>query len=394
MNTTLLAADFSLVLGGPLYQLWRGTRLADDAMELLHRRVLAFVLVAWMPLLVLSIAEGRAWGDGVSLPFFHDVELHVRLLIALPLLILAELVVHQRMRPVIGQFLDRGLIPDAARPQFDEAIASTLRLRNSVVAESALIAFVYIVGVGFVWRTQIALDVPSWYGVPAQGRLQPSIAGWWLGLVSLPLFQFLLARWYFRLFIWTRFLWQVGACRLSLVPTHPDRVGGLGFLSVIVVAFAPLLVAHGTLLAAFIGSRIAFQGARLTEFAIELVVVVVALLLVVLGPLLRFASHLEEARRFGLFEYGVLAQRYVREFDDKWLRRGGVDGATLVGSADVQSLADLAASFDVVSTMRAAPFTMRTIVQLAVITLLPVAPLLLTMVPLDQLLLRLLQAIF
>ena len=159
---------------GRSYQLWRGTRLADDALHLLHRRVLVMVLLAWVPLLLLSIAEGHAWGDRVRLPFLHDVELHVRLLIALPLMILAELVVHQRMRPVVGQFLDRGLIPDAARPRFDAAIASAIRLRNSVAAEVLLIAFVYIVGVGFVWRTQVALDVPSWYGVPADGRLQPS----------------------------------------------------------------------------------------------------------------------------------------------------------------------------------------------------------------------------
>ena len=163
--------DFSLVLGGPLYQLWRGTRLADDALHLLHRRVLVMVALAWVPLLLLSIAEGHAWGDRVKLPFLRDVELHVRLLIALPLLIVAELFVHQRMRPVVGQFLDRGLIPDAARPQFDAAIASALRLRNSVAAEVLLIALVYIVGVGFVWRTQVALDVTSWYGVPADGTI-------------------------------------------------------------------------------------------------------------------------------------------------------------------------------------------------------------------------------
>ena len=103
--------DFSLVLGGPLYQLWRGTRLAGDTLQLLHRRVLAAVLLTWVPLVLLSIAEGHAWGTTVTLPLLYDVELHVRFLLALPLLILAELTVHQRMRPVVGQFLDRGLIP-------------------------------------------------------------------------------------------------------------------------------------------------------------------------------------------------------------------------------------------------------------------------------------------
>ena len=107
--------DFSLVLGGPLYQLWRRTRLAGDALQLLRRRIIVMALLAWAPLLLLSMAEGHAWGDSVRLPFLHDVEMHVRLLLALPLLIVAELVVHQRMRPVVGQFLERGLIPDAAR---------------------------------------------------------------------------------------------------------------------------------------------------------------------------------------------------------------------------------------------------------------------------------------
>ena len=147
----------------------------------------------------------------------------MRFLLALPLLILAELTVHQRMRPVVGQFLDRGLIPDAARAQFDAAIASALRLRNSVAAEMLLIAFVYVVGVGLIWRTQVALDVASWYGGPVDGRWQPSLAGWWLGFVSLPVFQFLLLRWYFRLFIWARFLWHVSRIDLRFVPTHPDR---------------------------------------------------------------------------------------------------------------------------------------------------------------------------
>ena len=70
---------------------------------------------------------------------------------------------------------------------------------------------------------------------------------WSFVYVSLPAFQFVLYRWYFRLFIWMRFLWQVARCELSLVPTHPDRAGGLGFLSLSVVAFAPLLTAHGAL---------------------------------------------------------------------------------------------------------------------------------------------------
>ena len=63
--------------------------------------------------------------------------------------------------------------------------------------------------------------------------------------MSLPLFQFLLVRWYFRLFIWGRFLWQVSRIQLALIPSHPDRCAGLGFLSTIHETFAPVLIAQG-----------------------------------------------------------------------------------------------------------------------------------------------------
>ena len=101
-------ADFSLVLGGPLYQLLRRTGLSGDALEMLRRRLVTLTLLAWVPLLLLSILEGHAWDGGAGLPFLKDVELQARFLLAMPLLILAELIVHWRMRPVVPQFIDRG----------------------------------------------------------------------------------------------------------------------------------------------------------------------------------------------------------------------------------------------------------------------------------------------
>ena len=389
--------DFSLVLGGPLYQLWRGTRLAGDSVEhLLRRRLIVLALLTWAPLLLLSIATGRAWGNRVELTFLRDADLHLKLLLALPLLIVAELVIHQRMRPIVQQFVHRGLIPPAGRAQFDAAIASAMRLRNSVAAEVFLIAFVYIVGIGVLWRTQGSgsLGVAGWYGDPVNGRPQPSLAGWWLIAVSLPIFQFLLLRWYFRLFIWTRFLWQVSRIQLAIEPTHPDRCGGMGFMANIGYAFAPFLLAQGVLLAGTMGNRIFYSGAKLPQFKVEIIGLVAVMVLAILGPMLVFAQQLAAAKRAGMREFGLLAQDYVREFNRKWLRGGAPPEEPLVGSADIQSLADLGNSFEVVKSMRFVPFTMQTVLQLAVITVLPVAPLLLTMISLEQLLERLLVIIF
>ena len=351
-------------------------------------------MLAWLPLLVLSLLEGHAWDGSVRLPFLQDIDMHVRLLVALPLLILAELVVHRRMRPVVGQFMARELIPDGAHAQFDAAVNALLRLRNSVAAELVMIALVYGVGVLFVWRTHMALDVASWYGVGGGGKLQPTLAGWWMGCVSLPMFQFLLLRWYFRLFLWARFLWQVSRIELRFMPTHPDRCGGLSFLASVSQAFAPVLFAQGALLAGSMADRIFFTGAKLVAFKMDIIGLVALMVFAVLGPLLVFLPKLAAAKRTGLREYGLLAQTYAREFDRKWLRGGAPPDEPLLGSGDIQSLADLGNSFAVIREMRLLPFSMQTVLQLAVTTLLPVAPLLLTMIPLDELLERALKMVF
>jgi hypothetical protein len=352
------------------------------------------VLLAWLPLLLLSAAEGRAWGGSGTLPFLKDIEMQVRLLLALPLLVVAELVVHLRMRPVVRQFIDRGLIPDAAMPKFDAAIASAMRLRNSVTAELLLIALVYTAGVAATWRSQGVLEVATWSGVAADGSWRPSLAGWWLGCVSMPLFQFLLLRWYFRLYIWARFQWQVSRIDLGFMPTHPDRCGGLGFIGGVSYAFAPVLLAQGALLSGMMANRIIHAGATLPEFKVELIGLVGVLVFAILGPTLAFAPKLAAAKRAGLREYGTLAQTYAREFDRKWLRGGAAPGEALVGSADIQSLADLGNGIGVINEMRMAPFTLRTVFELGVMTLLPVGPLLLTMISLEELLDRVLAILF
>jgi hypothetical protein len=314
-----------------------------------------------------------------------DVEVNARFLVAVPLLISAELLVHRRMRFVVKQFLERNLIPESAMKRFDAAIASAFRLRNSVPAEVLLIVLVYVVGF-LIWRARSHLDTMTWYAAPTVEGLKLSLTGIWFGWVSLPIFQFLLIRWVFRMFIWTRFLWQVSRIDLCLVPTHPDRVGGLGFLSNTVYAFIPLALVFGVIVSGSIANRIFHLGAALPDFMIEILIFVVILLCLVLLPLMVFAPQLAHAKRVGIREYGTLAERYVREFDTKWLRGGAPADEQLVGSGDIQSLADLANSYEVVKTMRIAPITREAILRLVAATLLPVAPLALTMMPLEELL--------
>ena len=384
--------DFSLVLGGPLFQLFRRAHLSGDALQLLRRRILVIACVAWLPLLVLSAFAGNVEG-GVKVPFLYDIEAHVRFLVALPILVAAELVVHLRLRPVVEQFVERGIVVAADLPRFRGIVESILRLRNSAVAELVLAVVVFTLGF-WVWRSQVALETATWYAAPDGAGMRFTPAGYWYVFVALPIFQFLLLRWYLRFFLWFWFLWRVSRLDLRLVPTHPDRSAGLGFLGRSTQAFVPILIAQGAVLAALIANQIFYAGQTLMAFKFEGLGLVAFFLIAILSPLIVFTPALARAKRQGLTEYGALASRYVGEFETKWLRGGAPVDEGLLGSADIQSLADLGNSYTVVQEMRVVPFTFKDAIGLAIATAVPLLPLVLTMFSLEEVLARLAKVLF
>src|SRR5262245_1627274 len=320
--------DFSIVLGGPLYQMYLRGRLLKPPADLVERRVLACIVLTWVPLLLLTLAGGTAF-TGVEVPFLVDIDVNIRFLLAFPLLIGAELLVHQRLRVAVGNFISRGIVLPADRARFGEIVASTMRLRNSVAIEVAILAGAITLGY-WIWRSAMSLHVETWYlAIGPAGEEALTLAGWWYAFVSLNLFRFVLFRWYFRLIVWYIFLWRVARLPLRLNPLHPDRAGGLGFLGNSVFAFTPLLLAHTAVLSAVIGSQIWHEGAKLPAFQLEIAVWVAVLMVLALLPLVFFMPRLARAKREGLLDYGVLGMRYADEFRDKWLRGRHPEGEPL-----------------------------------------------------------------
>jgi len=374
--------DFSLVMGGPLYQLYLRTRLAREPLELLVRRMLSISALCWLPLLILSVACGYSI-RGTVLPFLFDAEVHVRFLAVVPLLILAELIVHQRLVNVVKQFTQRNIVAAEEYEHFSEIINSTMRLRNSVLFEAVLLVFCFTIG-DWVWREGVSFRGASWYAVNSASGPHLTPAGYCYEFFSLPIFRFLLFRWYFRLFLWYVFLWRTRALRLHLNFFHPDRAAGLGFLSASIFAFAPVLVAHTTFLAGFIGNRIWHAGAHLLDFKMEIAGSLLFLLLLILTPLTFFMTHLGQARRSASREYGILASHYVDAFRSKWIEHASGGSEPLLGTPDLQSLADLGNAFVSVTHMRVLPFDKESVIRLSGWLLVPLMPLILTVVPLRE----------
>jgi hypothetical protein len=382
--------DFSLVLGGPLFHFLRKTRLEGDHLELLKRRVIVLTLIVWLPLMLLSSLVPSS--AKMSLSFLRDVEVQVRFLIAFPILIAAELLINLRIRPVVRRFVQRRIVSTQNLPRFESAIQSTIRLRNSVPLECTLLIFVYSIGL-WVWNSRVRLNTATWYAMP-DGRWHLTHAGFWYVFVSIPFMQFILLRWYLRLFIWFRFLWQISRINLHLVSTHPDRCAGLAFLGKSSYAFGPILFAQGVMLAGVVASRILYNGEHLTSFKLQAAGFIIFFVFAVLGPLVMFTPQMARAKRKGLAEYGQLAQDYVDGFERRWVLKDAAPVEELLGAADIQSLADLGNSYAMVRDMRSVPFGIEDITRLAAATAAPLVPLLFTVLSPEEVIMRIINILF
>jgi len=393
MESALEPPTFSLVLGGPLYQFCRHTHLAGDALELVHRQALIFTVITWLPLLLLSVLEGHAFGGAVKVPFFRDIEANVRFLVAVPVVIFAELGVHRRITPLIRRFLERRLVETRDLPRFTAAVKSAHRLRDLTLVEAILLVLVYTIGL-WAWRSEIALGDRTWYALPDQAHLNLTFAGYWYVLVSIPIFQFLLVRWYMRLVIWFRLLWQISKLPLHLSAAHPDRAGGIGFLGGGSFAFAPILFAQGALLSGWIADRVLIDRRPLLSFKMEAVGTAAFLIVVILGPLIMFTPQLAAALRKGSREYGVLASQLVFCFEAKWTGGAAHEPGELLSNDDIRSLSELSNVYTNVRQMRLVPFWTNDIVRLAVSVAVPLLPLSLTILSPAELLRFLIKMIF
>lgn len=385
--------DFSVVSGGLLFQFFRKTRLSGDEPRLVLRRVLVVLCLVWLPLLVLCAFAGTALGSAVSVPFLHDFDVNIRFLVALPILLAAEVGVDSSIVPSLQRFVTRHIVLEEDLPAFRAAIESGSRLCHSSVIDIGLIIIVYTAG-HWLWLTQVALGDVTWYGTLQGNHLHLTAAGYWYVFFSVPVFRFIVARWYLRLFIWFQLLWRISKLNLQLQPAHPDRAGGLNFLGTASYAFAPILVAQGAVLAGMFADRVVLERQPFLDFKVTAATLAIFWVLALLAPLAAFTPHLYRAKRQGRSEYGSLASQYLAAFKAKWIGAPRPAADELLGTADIQSLADLVNSYDAIRRMRLLPFGLQEVTILAAMTLAPLLPLLLTVYSLDQLLARLLKMLF
>jgi hypothetical protein len=149
--------------------------------------------------------------------------------------------------------------------------------------------------------------------------------------------------------------------------------------------FLPLVLAISIELAASFAADIAAGAMALEEVYPAILAIVLVDGLLFVGPLFVFSPRLWACRVNGLVDYMAFAERYVGEFEAKWLRSRDESGEPMLGSADIQSLADLGNSVERVRDMRVVPVSSSLLIQIALTALLPMMPLALFKYPLADL---------
>lgn len=382
--------SFSPIDGGPTRR-FLSASAGKHPDQLTFRLAIGLALVAWLPLAVMSIAEGVAWGNRVSMPFFADIASYTRFLIAIPLLIIGESVIGPRLAEVARHFLSEGRIGAADIPLYERAVMSGIRMRESIWGEFIILLITYASAACFLLI--LAPGVSNWRFSTEDGQIVRNSAAWWYALVSVPLFQFLVYRWVYRLFIWALFLFRVSRLDLKLMPTHPDKAGGIGFIGAGQRYLWIISLALGAALSGTWANSILYEGAHIGELRTTIVCIMVAVVLVLQFPVIFFAGNLRRTRRRGLFIYGDLALVYSTKFHDKWIEGNNPEGEQLLGSGDIQSLADLGNSFQMIERMWTIPFDLTACMRLAGAFALPLIPLLLTVMPLDEIIQTLLKMV-
>jgi hypothetical protein len=341
-------------------------------------------------LLVFSLLDGVAFGNAIQVPFLYDFPTSVRLLLAVPLLIAAKVVIDARTVEAVRHFAQSGLLGEKVVPELEAMIRKALKMRSSRVAEG-IILIVVIFGTAFL-RLELSGSSSTWQFLVSPSGVTRTMAGWWHLFVSLPIFQFLLGRWVWRYLICCWFLWRLSRLGLNLIPTHPDRAAGLGFLGEAQTKFGIIILALSSILSAHLGAEILFGGASLGGYKMVIAGYALLILVFFLVPLLFFSDKLFDVSRRGILEYGALANRYVQSFDRKWIRGEAPGGEALLGSSDIRSLAELGNSFQVVQEMRFAPLDLKmTLLPMLAFTVAPLLPLALTVLPFEEIIARIIK---
>jgi len=343
--------SFSFIRDGLYYRLLHRISLLKPI-----KRFIAFILITWLPLLIMQ---------GKYQVFLEDIIPNIRFFVVVPLLIFSEGFADRLLVSVAQEFLHTGVIREEDHHKVENAAKKISRLHNSNLPEIFILIIAYVISFASLKTYSLNLG-REWLSN------QPVII--WYFMVSKPLFIFLIVRWMWITVLWNKFLWHMSCLDLDLNPTHPDRSAGLGFVSNAQFAFVGVVFSFSTAVSASELKVLSIHKTFLEAIQNSIFVVLIIAFLWLIAPMFLFTRRLTLVKYKGQLEYGALGQEYVAQFAKKWLDiKNSPERENFLGHPDLDGLADLQSVLDTVDKMRVVPMDLRTMAILMGLSTLPLA---------------------
>jgi hypothetical protein len=384
------AVEFSLVRGDALFRAQRAVGLIPAHGLGVIRRALLAVLVTWAPLTVAAAIANWQKPGVVAEPLVQHYGVHVRFLVAVPLFIVDEALAHWVLAGIMPYFLRTGLVTGAERERFLAIVARTSRWRDGwrplVVIAGAVLA--WMIAAPAPWNDHEL----SWaISDPPLAALRFGV--FWFRYVASPIFKTLLVVWLWRLVLATALMWQISRLDLSLVPTHPDKRAGLGFLEVVPMAFIAPAFAISAVLGGRWGHDVVFHATPLSGLALPMGAFVVTTTLMLLVPVLLFMKPLWATRRAALFDYGALVGEHHRRLRRRWIYGETLGDDAMLEAPELGPGAYTGRLYDAVWSILPVPVGKRTLLGIVALIVLPLLPMVAAEVHLDDALMKVLRTL-
>jgi hypothetical protein len=361
--------------GRLLHRLGIGGKTSRDVVV----RVVAIVLICWLPLAILSWMHGTFWTGNTATSFITNAGTQSRLLVTIPIFIIAEKLVSSNLAQTLGQFIRSGIVGREDKDRFESIIERRTNFLKSRWTDIIIIAICYtqVLFVYFYERDYTSLL--SWQLEGKGAGL--NAAGYWSTLVSRPFLSFLFYRWILRIVVWGLILFRISKLRLNLFPANPDQVGGLWFLGYSIRHFSPVAFAISAAIAGSMADFVLIEGAHVQELRVPAAIYLIFITLLFALPPLSFSGKMMDARVQFIFEANSYTNGVLREIKQVISPNyNRVTGEELY-RRDFSTAHDLTLLMSRAMQMRFLPFTLKDLLPLLVTAALPFVGVMLIEVP-------------
>jgi hypothetical protein len=381
---------FSLVRGDALFRMQRAIGLVPAGSLGLVRRAAFWAMVGWLPVALWALFRDRALPGALPEPLLVHFGVHARLLIAVPVLILAQGPAQAVVDQVLRQLLYSGVVPVGQRARFDHVVRGVVRLRDSTIPWVAIVAVA--LAVLTVSGAMDPLHEADWdrHGLQA-GSL--GFGGLWFLYVGRSIYFVLACGWIWHIVLLTVLLRRIARLDLSLVPSHADRAGGLGFLERLPGAFAPAAFAASCVLASRWAHDAVYHGLQLASLRAEMIAFVAFCVALFALPLLALRKPLKEAKQKALLDYGALIAEHGRLVHRRWIEGREIGQPAVLNAPELGPVADTAAMHEAVRAMRSIPLGKGTVAKVVLAAVAPMIAALALQMPIWSLVLALYNAL-